>query len=440
MDIDNLPMLLDIKTRHYLYLDMDLNYVDPLLNRRVRVNKGIKYRILYLNKRHELTRIVGIVTGIAPLYKPDDWAHREFVLKVDCSTDNASNVHRIRTNDIRAIREYVEHMDEDTTIKNGKTESVNTTANKIVDMVIVDPKIDDNGNIIDGKIIDGKIDDGKTDGGITEGDNDNGNHIVVIDDIVDGGEIKKGDIIHGTTTEDTIIEKDSDGKVIKITGTIINVIIYNTTIINGISFGGTVINPDRTNVTVYGGTISGDTMITHGGITVNNITMHGTTEGGIINGGYGVTSWNGRVMYIYDIKTATGGTANNCIINGGVISGGTGHGTTYYGTTVIGGTGTNGMSINNTVTGGYFSYERKYDSTKFSNNTRFIDENGRSKPWLPKTDRHDYHDEGDGKKDPNDYRDDNLFKVGVGDVTGVITNFHGKDTIFNKEKELRNKI
>ena len=441
MNIDNLPMLLDIKTSHHLYLDIDLNYFDTSLNRRVRVFGGKKYRVLYLNNKHELVRVVGIVTGIAPIYNPDEWAITEFVIRIDCSTENASNIVRIRTSSIRAIREYVEHMDEDMTITEGKTEGGNTTANRVLDVVIVNPKIANDGiTIIGGDIINGKLEEGVTTDGVTEGPNPNGNTIVVIDNVVDGGEIKGGKVIQATMIEDTSKEYDSEGNIVKITAIIINLIARNTVIINGASVEGTIIQPDRTNVTVYGGTISGVTMITHGGISQGDITMHGTTEHGIINGGYGVTDYNGRVLYIYDIKTATGGIANNCVIQGGLISGGTGIGNTYIGTTVIGGSGTNGMSVGNTVTGGYFSFEKKYDSTKFSDSSRITDETGRSKPWVSKGDEDSTHDRGDGTRDPRDYSDDNLFRVGVGDVTGVITNFHGKDTIFNKANELRNRI
>ena len=177
----------------------------------------------------------------------------------------------------------------------------------------------------------------------------------------------------------------------------------------------------RDNTIVYGGTISGENMKTTNGITYNDTTTDGITEGGVIRGGNVVTIIDGgRTCYIYgDDLVTTGAIANNCIITGGTVTGGTngihpggsadGYNVVLNGT-VLGGVGTNGVAFGGHTEGGEISFERKFNPMDYGIiNNPYTETDNTPDTITP----------------PMPWRYDNtLFKVGLGDVTGIITNFH----------------
>ena len=462
--LDNIPMLADVNVKPSIFLDIKLSYLDSKLDKIVRVMRNMVYKIIYLEKGR-LCTVVGEVKDISRIFttvtvNEDRKSYNEYVLTIDCSNKYNTNVKKIRTGDIRSIRKFIDHMDEETDIPNAITLDGNTVASKITNVVInnirventVAITINENGTGIAEyqtdsfkHIVGGTIEGGKTDpttvtnNGVASGINTSGNHINVADGVTSGeGDITAGNIITAMisfphfdsydTTEDPedvkcrtiygaihVISEDN-----KWHGDIENVIISHTKI-TGSSTGGNVVDVIRDNTIVYGGTISGENMKTTNGITYNDTTTDGVTTDGVIKGGYVVTIIDGgRTCYLYgDDLVTTGAIANNCVITGGTVSGGTngiypggaggkGFNVTINGT-VVGGVGTNGVAFGGHTEGGVISFECKFNPMDYRIVTPYTASDNTPDTIIP----------------PMPWRYDNtLFKVGVGDVTGVITNFH----------------
>ena len=449
--LDNIPMLADVNVKPSIFLDIKLSYLDSKLDKIVRVMRNMVYKIIYLEKGR-LCTVIGEVKDISRIFttvtvNEDKKSYNEYVLTIDCSNKYNTNVKKIRTGDIRSIRKFIDHMDEDTDIPNAITLDGNTVASKITNVVInnirventvsvrkenqiVEYQTDSFKHIIGGNIENGRVDSTSvTNNGIATGTNSLGNQINILDGVTSGeGDITAGNIISASicfpnfdsydTTEDTedvkcrtiygaihVISEDN-----KWHGDIENVIISHTKI-TGSSTGGTVVDAIRDNTIVYGGTISGENMKTTNGITYNDTTTDGVTEGGVIKGGNVITIIDGgRTCYLYgDDLVTTGAIANNCIITGGTVSGGTTAANVTINGTVIGGIGINGVAFGGHTEGGEISFERKFTP----------DPNISTNPYTANDNTPDTI------TPPMPWRYDNtLFKVGLGDATGIITNFH----------------
>ena len=463
--VDNIPMLADINARPSIFLDIKLTYLDPKLNKIVRVMQHIVYKIVYLEKGR-LQTVVGEVKDITRVFttvtvNEDKAAYNEYLITVDCSNKYNTCVKTVRTGDIRSIRKYIEHMDESTDIANSVTVDGHTVASKITGAVIDNIRVEVTGHIINNDksettvvpyhtdsfthVIGGTIENGATDetattcNGIASGKNSSGNNITIQDGITSGvGNITAGTIISATicapdveTYDTTSDDDDTKNKTIygvihvinkdgKWHGDIKDVIIAHSKI-TGASTGGAVVDVIRHNTIVYGGTISGKNMKTTNGITYNDVTTDGTTTDGVIKGGNVITILDGgRTCYLYgDDMVTTGAVANGCRIVGGEVHGGTsgmfpdgsGHssGNVTIGATVIGGVGTNGVAFGGHTSGGEISFERKFDPHDYNTSISYTSSDNTPDVIVP----------------PNPWMYDNtLFKVGVGDVTGVISNFH----------------
>lgn len=463
--VDNIPMLADVNARPSIFLDIKLTYLDPKLNKIVRVMKHVVYKIVYLEKGR-LQTVVGEVKDITRVFttvtvNEDRAAYNEYLITVDCSNKYNTCVKTVRTGDIRSIRKYIEHMDESTDIANSVTVDGHTVASKITGVVIDNIRVEVTGHITNNKpvntvvpyhtdsfthVIGGTIEDGTTDAttttcnGVASGKNPRGNDIIVQDGITSGvGNITAGTIISATicapdveSYDTTSDDDDTKNKTIygiihvinqdgKWHGDIKDVIISHSKI-TGASTGGNVVDVIRHNTIVYGGSISGKNMKTTNGITYNDVTTDGTTVDGVIKGGNVITILDGgRTCYLYgDDMVTVGAVANGCRIIGGEVHGGTsgmfpdetGHsgGNVTIDATVIGGVGTNGVAFGGYTSGGEISFERKFDPGEYENgSTSYTSSDNTPDTIIP----------------PQPWRYDNtLFKVGVGDVTGVITNFH----------------
>ena len=116
------------------------------------------------------------------------------------------------------------------------------------------------------------------------------------------------------------------------------------------------------------------------------------------------TSYMDNASQMAKMWQLTGGT--NGIYPGG--AGGGGFNVTID-STVIGGVGTNGVAFGGHTEGGKISFERKFNPMDYKTVTPYTENNNTPDEITP----------------PMPWRYDNtLFKIGVGDVTGVITNFH----------------
>ena len=459
--LDNIPMLADVNVKPSIFLDIKLSYLDSKLDKIVRVMRNMVYKIIYLEKGR-LCTVVGEVKDISRIFttvtvNEDKKSYNEYVLTIDCSNKYNTNVKKIRTGDIRSIRKFIDHMDEEPDIPNAITLDGNTVASKITNVVINNIRVENSvsirkqNQIVEYQtdsfkhIIGGTIEGGKTDpttvtnNGIASGTNTSGNYINVANGVTSGeGDITAGNIITAMicfpnfdsydTTEDPedIKNKTIYGAIHVVSeddkwyGDIENVIISHSKI-TGVSSGGNVVDAIRDNTIVYGGTISGENMKTTNGITYNDTTTDGVTTDGVIKGGNVVTIIDGgRTCYIYgDDLVTTGAIANNCIITGGTVTGGTngiypggaggGGFNVTIDSTVIGGVGTNGVAFGGHTEGGKISFERKFNPMDYKTVTPYTENNNTPDEITP----------------PMPWRYDNtLFKIGVGDVTGVITNLH----------------
>lgn len=140
-NIDFKQILTDVSTRPVLSIWVNFEYSDPSFNKSIKLEHGIRYKISYVADR-ALNRIVGIVKDIGKIYNSDYNHTPEYIITVDCSTNYGANVKRIKSSQIRDIVVYVEHMDEDTNLKNTETNG-GTTTGKIADTVIEKIHIDD---------------------------------------------------------------------------------------------------------------------------------------------------------------------------------------------------------------------------------------------------------------------------------------------------------
>ena len=283
--IDYIPMLLDVNALPSLELYIKLSYADKRHNKVVKVERDKKYRIVY-HKNHHLHRIVGRIVDITRVFNEDinyDGTKKkpDYIITVDASTEYGSNVKKLYVYQIRAIKEYVEHMDEDNTILDattiGGTTSSSIIKNATVEIEIPKDIIADNPDgteitipeleVAEGIITDGEVPDtGTTTGGLSTGVNPNGNKILVNKGTTHGGTIIHGTIIKGKMYNVTIIINRSTATYI-INGDINNTIINGTTINGGTSIGGEVSIVNKENTIVFGGVVYGDTMVTIGGTT-----------------------------------------------------------------------------------------------------------------------------------------------------------------------------
>ena len=460
--LDNIPMLADINVKPSIFLDIKLSYLDSKLDKVVRVMRNMVYKIIYLEKGN-LCTVVGEVKDISRIFttvtvNEDKASYNEYILTIDCSNKYNTNVKKIRTGDIRSIRKFIDHMDESTDIPNAITLDGNTVASKITNVTINNIRVEKSVVVVDEHntianynvdsfkhIIGGEIEAGKADAtavtnnGIATGINSSGSSINIADGITSGeGDITAGTIITAKicypniesyeTTEDPedVKRKTIYGAIHVVSednkwhGDIEEVIISHSKI-SGSSTGGHVVDAIRDNTIVYGGTISGEGMKTTNGITYNDTTTDGVTTNGVIKGGNVITIIDGgRTCYIYgDDLVTTGAIANGCVITGGTVTGGTngisagndktnGFNVTINGT-VIGGVGTNGVAFGGHTEGGEISFERKFNPSDYDINLKYTSSDNTPDTIVP----------------PMPWRYDNtLFKIGVGDVTGVITNFH----------------
>jgi len=465
--LDNIPMLADVNVEPSIFLDIKLSYLDSKLDKMVRVMKNMVYKIIYLEKGR-LCTVVGEVKDISRIFttvtvNEDKKSYNEYVLTIDCSNKYNTNVKKIRTGDIRSIRKFIDHMDEDTDIPNAITLDGNTVASKITNVIINNIRVEDTVTITKENgiaeyntdsfkhIVGGVIEGGKTDStavtnnGVATGANNLGNIIHIDNGVTSGeGDITAGNIItamisfpHFDSYDTTEDPEDIKNKTIygaihvvsednKWYGDIEEVIISHSKI-TGYSTGGNVVDAIRDNTIVYGGTISGENMKTTNAITYNDITTDGVTTDGVIKGGYVVTIIDGgRTCYLYgDDLVTTGAIANNCVITGGTViegtngiypggAGGEGFNATIN-STVIGGIGTNGVAFGGHTEGGEMSFEQKFNASDYTiSHTPYTATDNTPDEVTP----------------PMPWRYDNtLFKVGVGDVTGVITNFHSASNL-----------
>lgn len=405
----NITMLTGVETTSKIILTVHLSYSNSDLNTSIDLEPGKVYTIDYLNEG-ELCRCTGLVSNIYRVSQLDE-STNIYKINIDCSTQYAHNIVVIKSDQIRGIVKYIPYYGEDTTIKSAWHVYGNTIAHDIVDAIVVDAELDKNKNIIKGTIIQGILQNGTTTGGLCIGENSLKHNIILADSPSMGGHILKGYVVSGVVSTGDIdgdVEEDT-GFITHATikGSLRHVLLVDTQISGSYVKSGTgyLVNPVIENSRVFNAFVSGDDMITTGGVTVGNVTTSGITVGGKASGGIALGQIEGKDYTIIGGTTLstekTQLQTTGAVVVGGTIIGGKRVGNAIYGAIIKGGIASNGIT-----TGGITSVELSGENVEqFIRNKGPIDYN---KPmmipgtFLPEGTRYHY------VNIPNTIRNSNL--------------------------------
>lgn len=376
----NVTMLTGVETSAKIILTVHLSYSDSKLNTSIDIEPGKVYTIEYLNEG-ELCRATGLVSNIYKISQLDDTTNI-YKINLDCSTQYAHNVVVIKSDQIRGVVKYIPYYGEDTSMESAWHLYGTTIAYKITDAVIIDAELDKNKNLVKGKIIQGTIINGTTTEGLCIGENPLKHNLIISSPCSTGGNVLEGYIMNGVVASGDIdgITEDDTGYIVHATirGNLRDVLLVDTKISNArvANNVGSLITPVIENSRVFNATVSGDDMVTTGGVTIGNVTMNAVTTGGTAKGGIAIGQIEGKDF------TIMGGTtvANNAalvtergIVVGGTVIGGSKVGQVIYGATVKGGICTRGITTNGVTS---------VDITS-ENVQSFINNKGPIDPTLP---------------------------------------------------------
>ena len=348
--------IVGVSTKAVISLEVTINYDDSTKDKTIEINVGDVDTFRYIEDG-QIKTCTGKVVNIWKVYEADN-TNNYYKLKIDCSTDYSSTSVIIKNDQIRGVSKFVPHADEDTTIDNSE-HKFGTTVGSITKATITDATVDTNGNIIEGNIIKGVVD-GYTLDGIATGTNSSGTDIIVTNGKTYGGTITNGKIISGVVRSGSVDGILDDETNITSKATITNaileaVVIINTTVSGGKTSDGKFITQEL-NGFVYNATITGDDVVTTGGITEGNITTGGTTTGGIATGGTATGIIDGKSYSIEGgiTKPEAGKKliTTGAVVVGGTITGGIKSGNVIIGAVVTGGVVTKGTTVNGVTTGG----------------------------------------------------------------------------------------
>jgi len=348
--------LTGVSTEANFSLVVNFKYSNETANKTIELKVGNIYNVTYL-ENGDLKKCSGKCSDIWKIIGTDNAVY--YKIKFDCSVNYSNQVVVVKNDQIRDLSVYTGYEGVDTTLSNGK-HSYGTTCGTISDAIITHATIDAAGNIIEGDIINGSID-GYTVDGIATGTNNQGKELTCINAKTIGGNIVGGKIIAGIfrsgsvsggkLEDETNITVDADVK-----GIIANAIIMNSEVEKGTSQDGTVLVPEMDDGILYNAEITGNDMITTGGITCGNITTGGTTTGGTGTGGTMVGTIDGKIYYIEGgTSTSQSGktmTTSGGVVIGGTIIGGVNNGGTIIDAVIKGGVCVNGVTLNAHTTGG----------------------------------------------------------------------------------------
>jgi len=352
--------LTGIQTTARIVLDVKLSYNIADMNKIVTITPGELYTFTYLEDG-QLKTCSGKVTNIYKVNELEESTNL-YKIRVDCSSNYNNHVAVFKTDQIRGVDKYSIYAGEDTIITNGYHEYGTTIAQVIKDAIVVDAELDSEKNIIKGTIIAGTLEFASTMDGVCVGTNSNSRDVLITGVVSTNGEIAGGTILNGI-----VRSGDIDGETDEATGIVIHAtikgIIGNAVIVNSKVSGvqvaankGTIIDPVIQGTTVYNATVSGDDMVTTGGITIGNL-----TTGGVTTGGTAVGTIDGKSYSITGGTTTPtksgAGTGESLTTSGGVLTGGEIIGGTRIGNAIYGATIKGGVVHNGVTTGGDTSME-----------------------------------------------------------------------------------
>lgn len=344
-------ILTNVECNSVMSLKLKFTYTNSQMDKTVSLEQGKVYTIDYIEDGN-VKRCTGLIDDIYKIYNVDD-TDNLYKIRIDCSQSYSHSVVIIKNDQIRDLKEYVKYADEDTTIDNS-SHKYGTTVGFIKDAIITNATLDKNHNLIDGTIVDGEVH-GYTSDGLAYGTNSSGHNIYVKNGQTYGGRIIGGMVLNGIVRSGDIDgEQDDETLIIEnatVKGMIDKVVIVNSIVEGGKTSNGVFVSPTITNSIVVDGQITGDDMITTGGITAGDITTGGTTTGGTITGGTatGIIDDN---QYNIEDGTTTVRDGEKLVTVGGVVTGGTIVGGTKVGSVIIGATVIGGVCTGGTTTGG----------------------------------------------------------------------------------------
>ena len=367
--------LIGVDTAAKIILEVKLSYANSSMNKTILVQPGFVYSFDYL-ENGMIKHCTGLVTNI---YKVEQLEPSTdiYKIRVDCSANYSNNVVVFKSDQLRGVEKYNPNANADKNIKNATNMFGTTIGIKIEDAVVIDAELDKNKNIVKGKIIAGKLD-GTTMDGVISGLNKDNIMVVMTGGKSTGGNIAEGYLLNGMASGD--IEGDVDEDTGYITHATIKGKIIKSIIINSVITGATVdsdgnqnavILPDEfTNTEVFDAVVSGEDMVTTGGITVGDITTGGLTTGGTAIGGFStVVSEDGTRVHIQGGTTRSPANGKmettNGVLVGGVVTGGTRVGNVVYNATITGGVVHDGVT-----NGGNTTYDYSQDKVVPANTAK----------------------------------------------------------------------
>lgn len=374
----NVTMLTGVNTTAKLTLTVHLTYSDSKLNTSIDIEPGKVYTIDYLSEGN-VYQCTGLVSNIYKISQLDEETNI-YKINIDCSSQYSHKVVVIKSDQIRGVVKYVPYYGEDTSMQDAWHLYGTTIAHRITNAVVIDAELDKNKNLVKGILLEGTIQNGTTTKGISVGDNSSKHTLIVSEPCSTGGKIVKGYIVNGVVVNGDIegeTEEDT-GYIVRATikGTLRDVLVVDTIVSNAFVANGTgsLVTPVIENSRVLNATVSGEDMITTGGVTVGNTTMNGRTTGGIAKGGVAIGQIDGKDFTLMGGTTVAkeGSTlqTEGGIVVGGTIIGGSKVGNVIYGATVQGGVLTRGVT-----TGGITTSEITTSTIKaFVENKEFIDD------------------------------------------------------------------
>lgn len=407
--------LTSVSAKAKITLLVTFNYANEKQNQTIEIIPGNIYTLSYIEDG-VLKQCTGMVKDIYKVVSTNN--ETLYKISIDCSANYTNQVVIIKTDQLRSIRNYTPYAEEDSTISNSVQRYGTTLAATISKCIITNGVIDKNGNITDGIIIAGEID-GYTTDGIAQGINSSNHEIVVINGKTLNGSITEGRILNAILRSGDVdgMKDDQTGIVEKATikGIISNVVAINTVVTGGKTSDGKVINPVLEGSYVTDAIITGDDMITTGGITCGNITTGGTTTGGTATGGTATGNIDGN-RYVIEGGVTTGDlVTTGGVVTGGTIIGGTHIGAAIIGATIKGGVVSGGLTTGGTTTGGTFTTTKSHDAAIGKNVENTYLENPDYSPRIfnPPI-------ENTGKDDSRN----TLIAYGINDVGGINVRFN----------------
>jgi hypothetical protein len=346
--LQNLYLVTNISAEAVYTLSITIDYADGT-SKVYTLEKNKKYKVQYLSNGN-LNTIIGVITNIGKINSSsnctcDCCSTTDYIIRIDASSACSSLVEDIKISNIREIKPYIEHADEDSTILSAKINNASVLG-VVHNVTITNAIVSADGIASAGTITQGTVDSekGLIVDGCPTGVNSLNTTITTINSEITGGNIVSGvlkycDLSDESKNNITVLSTASNGdntNTVSFTAKALTLVATDCNIVGAKSINGTIIQPTIENSTVVGGKRTGSDMITTGATVIGDTAYGGCTTGGTLIGGTATGTIDGA-PYIIENGTTTKGTSIKCTVTGGKIVGGKTVGNCTVGATVYGG-------------------------------------------------------------------------------------------------------